>query len=220
MDEMPAWTLEELILRAATALRSSPGAREPDVRAVRWYASIGLVDRPVGGRGRGARYGPRHLCQLVAVRRLQAEGWSLADIQGRLAGADDEALRSCAALPEAFAEAPTPAGLPSERVDATFWKGGRPIVLGAEPRHGAPSASSSAAAPNRSPRPVVEPVPAPSEVGAIRLAEGVVLVLPRQPSAVELSALAESAAPLVAALVRLGLSVEPSSPSTVSGGPS
>jgi len=64
----------------------------PDVRVVRWYATIGLVDRPLGMRGRTALYGPRHLYQLVAVKRRQAQGHTLADIQAELTGATDAVL--------------------------------------------------------------------------------------------------------------------------------
>ena len=51
----------------------------PDSRSIRWYSTIGLVDRPLGTRGRNALYGPRHLLQLVAVKRLQAAGRELVD---------------------------------------------------------------------------------------------------------------------------------------------
>src|SRR5664279_2651526 len=103
MDEAPGWTLEELVRRVGLALdgaarvggyHGAPNGRVrdvPDQRAIRWYTTTGLVDRPIGGRGRGARYGRRHLCQLVAIKRLQAAGSSLAEIQLRLAGADDDA---------------------------------------------------------------------------------------------------------------------------------
>ena len=62
---------------------------------IRWYATTGLVDRPVM-RGRVAHYGERHLLQLVAVKRLQAQGLTLAEIQQRLAGATDATLRAAA----------------------------------------------------------------------------------------------------------------------------
>jgi hypothetical protein len=50
-------------------------------------------------RGRTALYGPRHLLQLVAVKRRQAEGMRLAEIQAELAGAPDELLESIAEVP-------------------------------------------------------------------------------------------------------------------------
>ncbi len=101
-----AWTLEQLAERAARALvdaevRVANGrvTGVPDGRLIRWYATIGLVDRPLLGPGRVARYGIRHLLQLVAVKRLQAQGLPLAEIQLRLAGATDATLRRIAALP-------------------------------------------------------------------------------------------------------------------------
>src|SRR6516164_4303384 len=101
------WTLDELVdrVRAALAEVEYPGAPNgrvrdvPDRRAVRWYATTGLVDRPTAMRGRVALYGPRHLLQLVAVKRRQAEGRSLAEIQAELAGATDEALAAVARVP-------------------------------------------------------------------------------------------------------------------------
>ena len=94
------WTLEQLAERAARALvdaevRVANGrvTGVPDGRLIRWYTTIGLLDRPVIGPGRVAQYGPRHLLQLVAVKRLQAQGAPLAEIQLRLAGATDSALQ-------------------------------------------------------------------------------------------------------------------------------
>ena len=71
----------------------------PDRRAIRWYTTIGLIDRPVAHRGRTALYGPRHLLQLVAVKRLQAKGLPLVAIQQELAGATDSQLARVARLP-------------------------------------------------------------------------------------------------------------------------
>src|SRR4029453_14902061 len=96
----PRWTLDELAERVDTALAvhypGPPSGRvraAPDRRAIRWYTpipprhpappppgpprgypAIALVDRPRAHRGRTALYGPRHLLQLVAVKRLQARG--------------------------------------------------------------------------------------------------------------------------------------------------
>ena len=69
---------------------------EVDVRTVRFYASLGLVDRPLSYLDRRARYGRRHLLQVVAIKRLQAVGASLADAQARLAGASDAQLAAWA----------------------------------------------------------------------------------------------------------------------------
>ncbi|MQA80676.1 MAG: MerR family transcriptional regulator [Streptosporangiales bacterium] len=93
------YSLEELadgVGRALDALRLGvPNARvraRPDPRTIRYYTQLGLVDRPLPAAGRQARYGRRHLLQVVAVKRLQAAGVSLAEIQRRLTGAADEEL--------------------------------------------------------------------------------------------------------------------------------
>ncbi|MFI6907488.1 helix-turn-helix domain-containing protein [Nonomuraea sp. NPDC050394] len=98
------WTIGELAERAADALR--PGLQRangrirevPGERLIRWYTTIGLVDPPLTRRGRLAQYGRRHLLQVVAVKRLQAEGHSIAEIQTRLTGATDAMLEATAHL--------------------------------------------------------------------------------------------------------------------------
>jgi DNA-binding transcriptional MerR regulator len=82
----------------------------PNERLVRWYVTVGLVDPPLSRRGRVARYGRRHLLQLVAVKRRQAEGRSLAEIQAELAGATDETLAAVARLTDA---SPAPQAAPA-----------------------------------------------------------------------------------------------------------
>ena len=106
---MEGWTLDQLVGRVAEALTAdgvrSPNGRVrdvPDARALRWYATIGLLDRPTEYRGRTALYGPRHLLQAVAVKRRQAEGMTLAQIQAELAGATDATLRGVARVPTAL----------------------------------------------------------------------------------------------------------------------
>lgn len=101
------WTIAELAERAVRALSASESVRVdgrvrdmPNERLIRWYTTIGLVDPPLGRRGRTALYGPRHLLQLVAVKRRQAAGRTIAQIQAELAGATDGRLREIAHLPE------------------------------------------------------------------------------------------------------------------------
>src|SRR4051812_31134874 len=76
----------------------------PDIRTIRYYTTLGLLDRPSEMRGRTAYYGPRHLLQLVAIKRLQAEGLPLVEVQQRLAKASDENLERYAQLPEGLWE--------------------------------------------------------------------------------------------------------------------
>jgi DNA-binding transcriptional MerR regulator len=109
------WTIDELVERVGVALAETcPGVPSgrvrdvPDRRAIRWYATTGLVDRPVAMRGRVALYGPRHLLQLVAIKRRQADGRSLAEIQVELAGASDATLTATAGVPDALLAADDP----------------------------------------------------------------------------------------------------------------
>ena len=88
----------------------------PNERLVRWYVTVGLVDPPLSRRGRVARYGRRHLLQLVAVKRRQAEGRSLAEIQAELAGATDETLAAAARVPDTLPAPGAPASAPGR-----FW---------------------------------------------------------------------------------------------------
>ena len=63
-------------------------------RNIRYYQTIGLLDRPSRYEGRVARYSVRHLMQLVAVRAMQAKGLSLAQVQSALTGASSSELRA------------------------------------------------------------------------------------------------------------------------------
>jgi hypothetical protein len=136
MAEQASWTLDELVRRVAVGLADPayPGApngrvREvPDRRAVRWYTTTGLVDRPTM-QGRTALYGTRQLLQIVAVKRRQAEGRSLAEIQAELAGATDETLRRVAAVPDELFVADV--ARPQEQPTPT--RGGRRTRFWADP---------------------------------------------------------------------------------------
>src|SRR3954471_2718556 len=105
------WTLDELVERVrrvlATGYAGAPNHRVrdvPDRRAVRWYTTIGLVDRPVAMQGRVSLSGPRPLLQLVARNRRQAAGRTLPEIQAALAGATDAELAAVASVPAELLE--------------------------------------------------------------------------------------------------------------------
>src|SRR5437867_13243666 len=101
------WTLDELCEQAEQALQRESSAasdgrvREvPDRRTIRYYTTLGLLDRPAEMRGRTAYYGPRHLLQLLAIKRLQAAGRTLSEIQQTLLGLGESELRRLAGQPE------------------------------------------------------------------------------------------------------------------------
>lgn len=205
MDEL--WTLPELAARAAAALRdvaeqASARVREiPDARTIRWYQTTGLVDRPSALRGRTALYGRRQLLQLLAIKHLQAQGRSLAEIQAQLAGMSTEALEELVDLP-----APEPAARQTDAVynnraeiRARFWTHHRRPDTIAEPALNATTA------------PADEPVSQRANalaVHGIRLADDVRLILDHPASPLDptdIQAVREAAAPLLDALARRGL---------------
>ncbi len=197
------WTIDELASRVAEALAVDyPGAPSgrvravPDRRAIRWYATIGLLDRPAGTRGRQATYGPRHLRQLVAIKRLQAAGSTLAEIQAELMGATDAKLAKIARLPVDRSGALTTVGAvpaagaagarPAER--AAFWRD-RPTM---------PVAGDAAAT---GPHPADET----HTLTGVRLAPGVTLLLESAPDPADVAALRAAAGGLLMELARRGL---------------
>ena len=66
---------------------------ELDARTIRYYMTLGLVDRPVMV-GREARYQERHVLQLVAIKALQSFSRPLAAIQAELYGLSDSELKA------------------------------------------------------------------------------------------------------------------------------
>src|SRR4051794_40205191 len=61
------------------------------VRNIRYYQTLGLVDRPVSADGMG--FTDKHRLQLIGIRVLQAKGQPLSKIQSLLYGRTEEELR-------------------------------------------------------------------------------------------------------------------------------
>jgi DNA-binding transcriptional MerR regulator len=61
------------------------------VRNVRYYQTLGIVDRPVSPDGRG--FTEKHRLQLIAIRLLQAKGLPLNRIQSLVYNRSEEDLR-------------------------------------------------------------------------------------------------------------------------------
>src|SRR3954464_9576915 len=103
----PLWTIDELGSQVALALsdnyqgqRNGSVREVPDLRTIRYYTTLGLIDRPAEMRGRTALYGRRHLLQLVAIKRLQSRGLSLAGVQRELLGRTDGDLEKIGGIGE------------------------------------------------------------------------------------------------------------------------
>jgi DNA-binding transcriptional MerR regulator len=76
-------------------LGAAPDARvsaAPDARTVRYYTTLGLLDRPTI-ENRQARYAQRHLLQLIAIKVLQSLDLPLARIQELMYGRSDAELQ-------------------------------------------------------------------------------------------------------------------------------
>jgi DNA-binding transcriptional MerR regulator len=186
-----SWTLIELVAEATAAITSLPAPANgqiravPDDRTVRYYGTIGLLDRPIAMRGRTAIYGRKHLAQIVAIKRLQSAGRSLAEIQALWPTLDDHSLARMAGVDIAGkGRAPR----------KEFWKQAPARTVESTPTR---------------PRPVAEPHPvelrlelAPNCMLTVALTGDVAL------STADVHALRAAAAPLVAELARRGLAAQ------------
>ncbi|MFT4624416.1 MAG: DNA-binding transcriptional MerR regulator [Myxococcota bacterium] len=88
-------------------------ARVPDRRTLRWYQSIGVMDKPLRYDGRKAIYGRRHALQAAAAKLLQATGYTLTQVQAALRGATDAQLEAALADAGGAAAPPSPAPPPA-----------------------------------------------------------------------------------------------------------
>jgi DNA-binding transcriptional MerR regulator len=237
METERRYTIAELADASAAALdalgiaaRNGQVRDRPDVRTIRYYGTLGLVDRPAEMTGRTALYGDRHLLQVLAVKVLQARGATLADVQRTLVGASEPELRAAVGpgLPGALTAvlgAPPPV-----RPDRPFWRtpprpaapapaavslsAGLPAAPGAagpcdEIAGGEPSGVAAVpAVPTPAPRRarLADEAMRPRLLVAVPLAEGASLLIEHADgTAVDLGGLRAAAAPLLAYLTDAGL---------------
>ena len=203
----PLWTLGELGEQVQRALAATPLVPRngriravPDRRTIRYYTTIGLIDRPAAMRGRTALYGQRHLHQLLAIKQLQARGLSLAEVHERLIGLADDELATLASLPQA---SPLPASTTLPKTP--------PIPNTYQPNDDrAPIANPAIIGAPAPPVRLSEPSPITSHPTAryqgFALASGITLLLQDQPTLSEddIRLLQHAAAPLLDAFRLLG----------------
>jgi len=202
------YTITELADASAAALdelsiaaRNGQVRDRPDVRTIRYYGTLGLIDPPAEMTGRTARYGDRHLLQVLAVKAVQARGDSLADAQRTLVGASDEELRSAIGpgLPAALAAVPPPAPAAAQ----TGNDAGRPS---GHPFWRAPPVSPAAAVPAASLGPHAADAGMPRPFVAVPLGAGATLLIEGSAvGAIDAAALRATAVPLLAYLTEAGL---------------
>jgi hypothetical protein len=167
------WTLPELVSEAAARLAQLPPPRNgqvravPDERTIRYYSTIGLLDRPHAMRGRTALYGPRHLAQVVAIKRMQGAGKTLAEIQAVWPTLDDGALARMTGVSLAAK---------ARGARAAFWKQGAvpPSLLPTSPLPPSP-----VPLPAPTPKPPRAPAPSMPAMRAADTAPAASAALPR-----------------------------------------
>ena len=186
MDE--TWTINELVEEVERRIEALPRPQNGQVRAVpddrtdRYYQAIGLLDRPSAMRGRTALYGKKHVAQVVAIKRLQTMGRSLAEIQALWPTLDDATLSRMSGIE-----------LPSKKSSEArkdFWK---TTPVAAVPQAPSPPSAST---------PVELRVElAPNIQLSIALSDDVAI------SMADVAAIRAAAAPLIAELARRQLAV-------------
>ena len=190
------WTLAELVGEAATRLEALPPPKNgqvravPDERTIRYYATIGLLDRPAAMRGRTALYDRRHLAQVVAIKRMQSAGHSLAEIQSLWPTLDEGTLGRMSGVQVGSAKA--------KSVRKDFWK---------KEAEASPPPARPTISPTFTPSASTQP---PTTISVPLLGSAsIVITLPDDAaislSAADVRALRAAAAPLVAELANRGL---------------
>lgn len=204
LDDAPRWTLSELVAHASVALAeegvevsSQRVSDVPSARTVRYYSQHGLLSPPLAWRGRTALYGRVHLAQLVVIKRLQADGLTLAQVQEVVLGLSEEALFERAALPAEHDAAP------ARTRDASASQPGAPEDFWmSEPAAVDPEAGALVSAP-RSPDPS-----SPLGAQGVWLEQGVMVLLEgaaRPIKAHDMEGLRAAAAPLIQYLRARGI---------------
>jgi hypothetical protein len=156
--------------------------------------------------GRNAAYGPRHLLQLVVIKRRQAEGRTLAQIQAEVVGAPDADLQAIACVPDALlagaatASDSVPTG-ERRSVGARFWAA--PATTGELTSDGSTRRDGSTR-PDGAPRPVGSPWSGGTLTG-VPLDADVILLLNTTPDSDDLAAIHVAARPLLHLLAARGL---------------
>lgn len=98
----------------------------PTPRLIRYYTTLGLLDRATRFQGRVALYSSKHLLQILAIKFLQLQGRKLDEVQELLLGKNEAQLAEMLGLqlplPElhAPAAAPPPPAPPAPSPD--FWE--------------------------------------------------------------------------------------------------
>ena len=216
MDE--TWTINELVEEVEQRIAALPKPQNgqvravPDDRTIRYYGTIGLIDRPAAMRGRTALYNRKHVAQVVAIKRLQTMGRSLAEIQALWPTLDDATLSRMSGIELATATK-------SRATRKEFWKKppahdvDREVDRDTAPAPVRAATPPSAAAPVRTATPPPGGTPAPHAPAELRveLAPNISLSIAMSDdlaiSLADVAAIRAAAAPLIAELARRRLAM-------------
>lgn len=124
--ETGRWTISELAEQSTQYLQEDGESNRirwtPNGRQIRYYTTLGLLDKPFGGRGYGNTYDLKHLLQLLAIKQLQHQGMKLAEIQPMLAGLSTQRLCDLLGFNPQWVEQPEPLQENGgERAESDFW---------------------------------------------------------------------------------------------------
>ncbi len=175
--------IDELAAEAATLVSdldqaSGRVSETPSIRTIRYYNQHGLLDPPTKFRGRKAFYGQKHVLQIVAIKRLQARGLSLSEIQAMLLGVSEERLKQLAEV--------------EKKESDDFWRR-RPADVAAKEQEEVQQPRA------RAPQPMQQELDF-SPISGVRLDENTVLMienLQREVHADDVDAIRVAAAPLM-----------------------
>jgi succinyl-CoA:acetate CoA-transferase len=108
----------------------------PTGRTLRYYVTMGLIDRPLGYEGTRARYGFRHFLQVLSIKALQARYLPLRKVRSMITGRTDGELEGVLLRMEGdLREGATPEE--RERIEAAA-EAAVHIVVGEKKRFGKP----------------------------------------------------------------------------------
>jgi len=201
------WTINELVEEVEQRIAALPKPQNgqvravPDDRTIRYYGTIGLIDRPAAMRGRTALYNRKHVAQVVAIKRLQTMGRSLAEIQALWPTLDDATLSRMSGIELATATK-------SRATRKEFWKKPPAHDVDREVDRDTAPAPVRAATPPTAAR---TPAPhAPAEL-RVELAPNISLSIAMSDdlaiSLADVAAIRAAAAPLIAELARRRLAM-------------
>jgi len=95
------------------------------MRTIRYYSSLGLIDRPAM-EGRVAKYNRRHILQILAIKTLQKAARPLSEIQERLYGLSEAELETMIASSTSLLRRPASSSskeaLHRETVRPVYWR--------------------------------------------------------------------------------------------------